>query len=124
MTVEALKEHGFSAVALPEPEREITGVYIGDLLSWVMGRAKSGDAWITIMSNINVLAVASLADTACVIAAEDVEITEDIAKSAVEKGINILSFSVRMMRLYCFMNCYEILLRFAPSFLSFPLRGR
>ena len=93
VTVEALKEHGFSAVALPEPGREITGVYIGDLLSWVMGRAKSGDAWITIMSNINVLAVAALADTACVIAAEDVEITEDIAKAAVEKGINILSFS-------------------------------
>lgn len=93
MTVEALKEHGFSAVALPEPDREITGVYIGDLLSWVMGRAKSGDAWITIMSNINVLAVASLADTACVIAAEGVEITDDIAKAAVSKGINILSFS-------------------------------
>lgn len=93
MTVEYLIEHGFSAVALPEPEREVTGVYIGDLLSWVMGRAKSGDAWITIMSNINVLAVAALSDTACVIAAEGVEITEDIAKSAEEKGINILSFS-------------------------------
>ncbi|MEE1238686.1 MAG: hypothetical protein UHO61_02045 [Acutalibacteraceae bacterium] len=91
--VEALKEHGFSAVSLPEPEREITGVYIGDLLSWVMGRAKSGDAWITIMSNINVLAVAALADTACVIAAEGVEIAEDIVISAEEKGINILSFS-------------------------------
>ena len=93
MTGEALKEHGFSAVALPEPEREITGVYIGDLLSWVMGRAKSGDAWITIMSNINVLAVAALSDTSCVIAAEGVEIAEDIAKSADQKGINILSFS-------------------------------
>jgi hypothetical protein len=93
VTVEALKEHGFSPVTLPEPEREITGVYIGDLLSWVMGRANSGDAWITIMSNINVLAVAALADTACIIAAEGVEITEDIAKSATKKGINILSFS-------------------------------
>lgn len=93
MTVKALEEHGFVPVAIPEPDREITGVYIGDLLSWVMGRAKSGDAWITIMSNINVLAVAALADTACIIAAEDVEITEDIAKAAKEKGINILSFS-------------------------------
>lgn len=34
-----------------EPSREITGGYAGDLLSWVMGRAESGDAWITIMSN-------------------------------------------------------------------------
>lgn len=93
MTVKALEEHGFLPVSLPEPDREITGVYIGDLLSWVMGRAKSGDAWITIMSNINILAVASLADTACIIAAEDVEITDDIAKAAEGKGINILSFS-------------------------------
>ena len=44
-------------------DREITGGYCGDLLSWVMGRAKADDAWITIMTNINFVAVASLADT-------------------------------------------------------------
>ena len=27
-------------------DKEITGCYIGDLLSWVMGRANSGDMWI------------------------------------------------------------------------------
>ena len=53
-------------------DREVTGCYIGDLLSWVMGRAKPGDVWITIMSNINIAAVASLADVACVILAEGV----------------------------------------------------
>ena len=37
--------------------REIDGCYCGDLLSWVMGRAQSGDAWITIMSNANIVAV-------------------------------------------------------------------
>ena len=31
-------------------DKEITGCYIGDLLSWVMGRANSGDMWITVMS--------------------------------------------------------------------------
>ena len=94
MTVAELKSRlSLDAVSLPEPDREVTGGYVGDLLSWVMGRASAGDAWITIMSNINVLAVAALADTACIIAAEDVEITEDIAKAAKEKGINILSFS-------------------------------
>ena len=51
---------GFGTVALPDGEREISGVYIGDLLSWVMGRAKADDAWITIMSNINIVAVDSL----------------------------------------------------------------
>ena len=66
----------FKAVNLSEPEREIGGVYIGDLLSWVMGRAKENDAWITIMSNINVAAVASLADVACVVLAENVNLEE------------------------------------------------
>ena len=92
MTVEGLLKNGFGAVATPEPQREITGVYIGDLLSWVMGRAQSGDAWITIMSNANIVAVAALADTACIIAAESVEIPADVRKTAEEKGVNILSF--------------------------------
>lgn len=93
MTVEGLLKNGFGAVATPEPQREITGVYIGDLLSWVMGRAHSGDAWITIMSNANIVAVAALADTACIIAAEGVEIPADVCKTAEEKGVNILSFT-------------------------------
>ena len=92
MTVKQLSEHqDFSPVALPDGEREIKGVYIGDLLSWVMGRAKSDEAWITIMSNVNVMAVASLADTACVILAEDVSLEKEVKSTAEAKGINVLS---------------------------------
>lgn len=92
MTVNDLAAaEGFKALAMPEPEREISGVYIGDLLSWVMGRASSGDAWITIMSNINILAVATLADTSCIIVAEAVELENDILETAVQKGVNIIS---------------------------------
>ena len=91
MTVQSLCERlSLTAFSLPEADREITGVYIGDLLSWVMGRAQNGDAWITIMSNINVIAVASLADTACVILAEDVTLPEDCLTAAQAKGINVL----------------------------------
>ena len=61
MTVKELANTKFfKALALPQGEREINGVYIGDLLSWVMGRAEADNAWITIMSNNNILAVASL----------------------------------------------------------------
>jgi len=42
------------------------------------------------MSNINVIAVATLADTACVILAENVELPEDIRTQAENKGINVL----------------------------------
>ena len=82
---------GFGVVSLPDGDREICGVYIGDLLSWVMGRAKADDAWITIMSNINIVAVASLADVACIILAEGVQLDETVTETAKAKGINILS---------------------------------
>ena len=76
-------------LSLADSSREVTGVYIGDLLSWVMGRANSGDAWITIMSNINIVAVASLADVACIILAEGVVPDEGICAIAKQKGVNI-----------------------------------
>ncbi len=92
MTVLELKNLlGLNSLALPEPERKITGAYVGDLLSWVMGRAESGDAWITIMSNKNIAAVATLADTACIILAEGVEPDEGVTELAEEKGLNLLS---------------------------------
>lgn len=91
MTVkDLLRLDFFEPAVLPEPEREINGVYIGDLLSWVMGRASSGDAWITIMSNVNILAVASLADTACIILAEAVRLEPEALATAAEKGINVI----------------------------------
>ncbi len=72
-------------------DTEVTGGYCGDLLSWVMGRAVSGDAWVTIMSNINVIAVAQLTDVACVILAEGVVPGEDLIKAAEMRGINLFS---------------------------------
>lgn len=92
MTVnDLLLNENFKAVTLPDGEREISDVYIGDLLSWVMGRAKADDAWITIMSNVNILAVASLADTACIVLAEGVTVDEGIKATATQKCINIIS---------------------------------
>lgn len=91
MTVRELADRlGFAPAALPDGGREITGVYIGDLLSWVMGRAGEGDAWITIMSNRNIVAVATLADTACILLAEGVQPDEGVAQLAGEKGVNLL----------------------------------
>ena len=91
MTVNELCEKcGFSAVVVPDGDREVTGCYTGDLLSWVMGRAKADDAWITIMSNVNIIAVASLADVACIILSEGVVLDADIIETAKQKEINIL----------------------------------
>ena len=92
MTVKELSQmQGFRAVAMPDADREISGIYIGDLLSWVMGRAKADDAWITIMSNINIVAVASLADVACIILAEGVNLDSSVVETARAKGVNIIT---------------------------------
>ena len=92
MTVQGLATAcDLKVLACPDPEREIDGVYIGDLLSWVMGKAGEGNAWITIMSNLNVIAVASLTDVSAILLAEGVTLDREVKKAAEEKGINVLS---------------------------------
>ena len=82
---------GFEIICMPDGQRSVSGAYIGDLLSWVMGRANEDNAWITIMSNVNVIAVASLSDVACVILAEGVHLDDELRQTAEQKGINVLS---------------------------------
>ena len=92
MTVKELCEKmELSVLTLPDGDREIHGAYCCDLLSWVMGRAKADDVWITIMSNSNIVAVASLADTACILLAEGVELDDNVKAIAEAKGINVLT---------------------------------
>ena len=91
MTVKNLLENSsFTALCTPNSDREIEGVYAGDLLSWVMGHASEGECLVTIMSNVNVLAVASLLDLSCVILAENVEADDEFLALAKEKNINII----------------------------------
>ncbi|MBQ6066166.1 MAG: hypothetical protein IJK89_05025 [Clostridia bacterium] len=88
---ELIDKYGMKALSLPDPDREIAGGYCGDLLSWVMGRAQQDNAWITIMSNMNVVAVASLSDVSCVILAEGVTLEQGIVDTARGKDVNVLS---------------------------------
>ena len=81
----------FKAICLADGDRTVKGAYAGDLLSWVMGRASCDNAWITIMSNINIIAVASLLDVSCVILSDGVTPDEEIIRLAEEKGVNLLS---------------------------------
>lgn len=104
LTVEKLAEElGLAVMELPEGGREITGGYAGDLLSWVMGRAQPGDAWVTIMSNMNVSAVAQLTDVACVVFAEGVVPDKEAVTKAELHGINLLGSSKGVFEL-----CAEI----------------
>lgn len=72
-----------------EPEREAAGCYTGDLLSWVMSRADAGSIWVTIMSNVNVAAVAVLTDVAGVILAENTKPDPELLTAANNRGVNL-----------------------------------
>ncbi len=72
-------------------ERSITKPFCCDLLSVAMGRAPEGCAWVTVMGNMNTLAVASLADAAVVIMAEGASLDDMALKKAKEQEITVLN---------------------------------
>ncbi len=91
MTVKELAEkYSLEILSMPEPDKEVNGGYIGDLLSWVMGRAEASNIWLTIMTNMNIAAVAQLSDVAAVLICEGARPDENVIATAVDKGVNIL----------------------------------
>ena len=92
MTVKQLCENcGFTPICLPEPDRIVSGAYMGDLLSWVMSRANEGDAWLTVMGNINSIGVAVLTDIACIVLTENAPLDDNAKEKATENGVIILT---------------------------------
>lgn len=91
MTVKELCEKIGASVLTPADEgREVTGCYCGDLLSWVMSRAKEGDAWLTVMGNVNAVAVAVLSDCACIILTENAPLDEAAKEKAIQQNVCFL----------------------------------
>ena len=91
MTVKELAaKYSFEILSMPEPEKVVEGGYIGDLLSWVMGRADASNIWLTIMTNMNIAAVAQLSDVAAVLICEGARPDENVISTALEKDVNIL----------------------------------
>lgn len=71
-------------------DNEIKGGYASDLLSDVMGFAKEGNAWVTLQTHKNVIAIASLKELACVILVKDNKPDEDMLEQAKEEEIPVL----------------------------------
>ncbi len=95
MTVNALlNNENFIPVVLTDGDREINGAYCGDLLSWVMGKAEEDNAFVTIMTNVNVLAVASLINMSVVIVCENAELSDEFISAAKDKQINVIKSSL------------------------------
>ncbi len=91
MTVGKLLEETGWKVLSGTTDAEISSAYVCDLLSWVMAHAHEGAAWVTVQSHLNVIAIASLLNLACVIIPEDIEIPEGTLSVARDKGVCVLS---------------------------------
>lgn len=81
----------FRILAEGSPDRDISRIFCCDLLSIAMSKAPADGAWVTVMGNKNTLAVASLADVACIVLAEGVTLDDDTIAKAGEEGIAILA---------------------------------
>ena len=91
MTVKELTEQcPFEIVHLGNPDAVLTEPYCCDLLSIAMGNAPAGSAWCTVMSNMNSLAVAALAEASCVILCNNVSVGDNMKLKAVSENINVL----------------------------------
>ncbi|MBE6037404.1 MAG: hypothetical protein E7223_07345 [Clostridiales bacterium] len=70
-------------------DRPVVTGYCCDLLSWVMGKAPADCAWVTVMNNNNVAAVAVLCDAACIILAQGAKPDANLQKRAELEGLNL-----------------------------------
>lgn len=105
MRVEGLaKKLGMEVLSCEDSlQEEVTGVYVCDLLSWVMSHAQRGNAWITIHTNLNTIAVALLTEVSCIILPENINAEEATIKKAREEGIVVLRSPMSAYEL-----CYKI----------------
>lgn len=92
MTVRALVEQIGGTVLNQggDLEREVTAGYCCDLLSWVMSHGASGMAWITVQTHMNVIAVATLLDLACVIVPESIQVEAEVLDKASEEEVTVI----------------------------------
>ena len=71
-------------------DAEVSGAYSSDLLSDVMGNARSGQVWITMQTHKNVTAIASLKDIPAVILVRSGVPDIDMLEHAKDEDICIL----------------------------------
>ena len=102
MTVNDVCKRIDASVICGDASRAFEGVYVGDLLSRAMSHVECNNLWVTIMSNVNVVAVASLTEPAAVVLAEGVDLQEDALAGARANGITVISSP---------LSAYEICIR-------------
>lgn len=94
MTVQELIDKQLFAtlcVGEDDTEKKISKLFCCDLLSIAMGKLPENSAWVTVMANINTLAVAMLAEAACIIFAEGVKPDAATIEKAKAQNMTLLA---------------------------------
>ena len=79
--------------------REITGGYVSDLLSDVIGHAAEGNIWITLQTHQNIVAVASLKELSAIIIVKGSAPDADTIRRSNEENIPLLSTAMDTFRI-------------------------
>lgn len=74
-------------------KRDINNIYIGDLLSWVMGHLEEDSVWLTVQNHINVIAVGHLHDVAAIVFVEGSYPMQDTIDKAIESQIPLFTYN-------------------------------
>ncbi len=82
-------------------DKEVTGCYIGDMLSVVMSRAEEGNIWLTVQTNVNIDAVAVLTECAGIVLVEGMEPDEETKEKAKMQDVTILKTQETAFLLAC-----------------------
>jgi hypothetical protein len=116
MTVQQLADLIGAKALNPEVglEGEVRFGYACDLLSWVMSHGAGGTAWITVMTHMNAVAVATLLEFSCIIVPEGVEVAANVLAKASEEKTPILASD---------KTAYEISGLMAAQGIAAPVRG-
>ncbi len=94
MTVRELAERCGFSILCGSGDREVSGgIYCCDLLSIVMGRAPADCAWVTVMGNLNSIAVAVMADCACIVLAEGMPLDPEAKDRGDREDVAVLATS-------------------------------
>lgn len=85
-------------------EFEFSGVYTGDFLSRAMSKVEFQNLWVTVMTNTNVIAVASLTEASAVILAEGVNLPPEAKEAAQTNCINVVSSTLSAYEICVMLN--------------------
>jgi len=93
----------------PVFDKDVTGVYISDMVSDVIANAKTGNLLVTVQVHANALAAANLVDICGIILAQGKKPADDVIKMAAKAEISI--FSTALTRWQVATKLYEAGLR-------------